>query len=176
MVHWCNWWSLGMDQYYWSIPKLHQFNGTLVQLVKFGNGSVLLIHSQTSPVQWYTGATGEVWEWISITDPFPNFTSSMVHWCNWWSLGMDQYYWSIPKLHQLHQCTIEVREWVINFIPNFIMYNGYNCLSILAFKLNHISKRGHCKFNPYVSVKQPWRKWVNESLESTKNSWYNHNG
>ena len=48
------------------------------------------------------------------------------------------------KLHtpflNFSRCTIEVWEWMSNFTPHFIIYNGCNYLSILGLKLNHISK------------------------------------
>ena len=49
--------------------------------------------------------------WDEITYPFPNFNS----------------------------CTVEVWEWISNFIS---LYNGCNYLSMLGLKLINISKRG----------------------------------
>ena len=37
-------------------------------------------------------------------------------------------------------CTVEVWEWIL-IHPTF--YNGFYYLSMLGFKLNHVSKRGH---------------------------------
>ena len=49
--------------------------------------------------------------WSEITHPFPNFNAS----------------------------TVEVREWISNFIPQFIICD---CFSMLGLKLIYVSKRG----------------------------------
>ena len=47
-------------------------------------------------------------------------------------------YLSIPKLQQLYRWSLEMDK---QFHPT--VYNGYNYLSMLGLKLNHVSKRGH---------------------------------
>ena len=51
-------------------------------------------------------------------------------------------YLSIPKLQRLHRWSLGMDK---QFHP--IHYNGCNYLSMLGLKLNHVSKRGHCR--PY---------------------------
>ena len=45
-------------------------------------------------------------------------------------------------------CTVEVQEWISNFIPH---YNGCDYLSMLGLKLNHVSKRGPWNCTPEIN-------------------------
>ena len=79
-----------------------------------------------------------------ISHPCPDFRLTWINWnCmdKWlhplWNVGWN--YLSIPKL-QRNGSTVEVWEWLSNFIPHFIMnIITYPCRDS---KLNHVSKRG----------------------------------
>ena len=63
--------------------------------------------------------------WDEITYPFPNFNG----------------------------CTVEVWEWISDFIPYF--YNGCNYLSMLGLTLIHVSKRGPWQIQE-LSINSLW--------------------
>ena len=52
-------------------------------------------------------------------------------------------------------CTAEVWEWISKF--HLILYNGCNYLSVMGFKLNHISKMGPWSFS-WDQQNQQWNK------------------
>ena len=55
-----------------------------------------------------------------------------------------------PLLGVVNVCTVEVWEWISNFIPHITDYY----LSVLGLKLNHVSKMGHWWHTrvPYILV------------------------
>ena len=68
----------------------------------------------------------------------------------------------IYPFSNFNDCTVEVGEWISNFIPHFIFRNGCDYLSMLGSKLNQISKRG-----PGSSAAMYWVCGINRSLLST---------
>ena len=52
-------------------------------------------------------------------------------------------------LPNLNGYTVEVCEWISNFIPHF---DGYNYLPMLGLKLNHIGKSGIWKLSRFGSI------------------------
>ena len=60
--------------------------------------------------------------------------------------GVGWNYLSIPWLQRLHHCSFGINKWL-----QPILYGGYNYLSLLGFKSNHVSKRRPRNAN------LPWR-------------------
>ena len=50
--------------------------------------------------------------------------------------------WISYAFPNFNSCTVAVWEWIINFIPHFILDVITYPISMLGFKLNHVSKRG----------------------------------
>ena len=49
--------------------------------------------------------------------------------------------WNYLSIHNVNGCTVEVKVWIKKFHP--IHYWACDYLSVLGFKLNHVSKKGH---------------------------------
>ena len=75
----------------------------------------------------------------------------------------------IYSFSNFNGCTVEVWEWISNFIPHFTFHNGCDYLSMLGSKLNQINKRG-----PVSSAAMYWVCGINRSLLSTRGAFPNH--
>ena len=69
---------------------------------------------------------------------------------------MGWYYLSIPKLQRLHRWSLGIDEYF-----HLTLYNGWNYLSMLGLKLNHVSKRvpGVLIWGPAYEICHLWAGW-----------------
>ena len=63
--------------------------------------------------------------------PIPAWINVSIHYKVW-----DEITYPFPNFND---ATVEIRELISNFTP---FYCGYDCLSMLGIKLNHVCKRG----------------------------------
>ena len=78
-------------------------------------------------------AVVEPWFVLELCTVFA-LTQLGIRQSDWWRVGIRSTY-----LYIVVEYTVEVCEWILNFIS---LYDGYNYFSMRRLKLNHVSKRG----------------------------------